>query len=347
MVGGERTERVCNDVGVGVCDQERRRLAIGMGAFVFAPFAACRRVDPRPLMVGVNPWAGFDALVLAREQKMLTKQTAKIVELPSLTDTVRQFRNGLLQVAAVPLGEAMRLADQGLALAIVAVCAESAGADVVMAAPWITSISELGGETVVVEESTSGLMVLHRMLQFGGLAEDRVRVLYQPAVDHARLLRSGQAMAAVSYQPVARVLKDGGYIPLFGSDQMPGELVNVLVARTEVIREHQEQLDALLSTWALSTSLMLADPAGAATRLAPGSGLSVQEYLDAVAGMRMFRAEQALGLIDAYPPALAQNAERLTSTMLTTGMLSGKPNWGALIDPDPLARALRGARGKT
>lgn len=329
--GGVRTD---------TCDAGRRRLTLGLGAFALAPLVACSNPAPWPLVVGLNPWVGYDALVLAREQGLYQGKSLKVVELPSLEESVRQFRNGLTHVAAVTLGEALRMADRGVPLSIVAVCAESSGADVVMAAPGIDDIAGLKGKKVVLEDSTSGRLILHRMLQAGGLPDDAVELVFQPAVKHVQVLGSHLASAAVSYQPVARALQDVGYRPLFSSEQMPGEIVDVLVARSDVVRDRQNQLRDLLATWSSATSRLLADPQTSAEQLAPGSGLTVEEYLDVFRGLRLFQPEQSLRQLDSLPPQLAQNAERLSSTMVALGMLADTPDWGALIDPEPLAGGL-------
>ncbi|MBA4260724.1 MAG: ABC transporter, partial [Comamonadaceae bacterium] len=94
-------------------------------------------------MVGLNAWVGYDPLVLARDLHLLDVQQVKLVELASSSETLRHFRNGLIDAAALTLDETLRLADAAQDVRLVAVLSVSAGADVVMTAPEIRTPAQL------------------------------------------------------------------------------------------------------------------------------------------------------------------------------------------------------------
>ena len=99
---------------------------------VSAWLAGCGPASPpAPWRIAVNPWVGYEPLVLAQETGTLPP-AMRVVELASNTETKRAFRNGLIELAALTLDEALRLADEGEALHIVAVLSDSAGADAVL-----------------------------------------------------------------------------------------------------------------------------------------------------------------------------------------------------------------------
>lgn len=97
---------------------------------------------PTPWRIAVNPWMGCEPWVFAQEMGTLP-QAMRVVELASSTETKRAFRNGLIEVAALTWDEALRLADEGEALHIVAVLSESTGADNVLVARPDLDISRL------------------------------------------------------------------------------------------------------------------------------------------------------------------------------------------------------------
>lgn len=102
--------------------------------------AGCSEPSALPLRVGLNPWVGYDPLVLARERRLLDPAQVRVVELLSNTETQRALRNGQIDGAAMTLDEALRLADEGVALKIVAVLDISSGAGavlVVSADAWV------------------------------------------------------------------------------------------------------------------------------------------------------------------------------------------------------------------
>ena len=106
---------------------------------------ACQPVPAAPLALGLNAWVGYDPLVLARERGLIDTRAVKVIELSSSSETLRHFRNRLLDAAALTLDEALRLADEGFDPRVVAVLSASAGADVVLAVPEVRDLAGLRG----------------------------------------------------------------------------------------------------------------------------------------------------------------------------------------------------------
>lgn len=77
-----------------------RSLGFAAVAVGLLALQACNPAPNPPLIVGMNAWVGYDPLVLARDQKLLDAQQVKVVELSSSSETLRHFRNGLLDAAA-------------------------------------------------------------------------------------------------------------------------------------------------------------------------------------------------------------------------------------------------------
>ena len=134
--------------------RSRRRWWGYAGAIALAiGLTACQPAPVPPLKVGMNPWVGYDPLVLARDKGLLDTRQVKVVELASSSETLRHFRNGLLDGAALTLDETLRLADEGVDVRIVAMLSASAGADVVVARPGIRTPEQLRGHKLAVEKT--------------------------------------------------------------------------------------------------------------------------------------------------------------------------------------------------
>jgi NitT/TauT family transport system substrate-binding protein len=300
---------------------------------------ACERAPVAPLNVGMNAWVGYDPLVLARDKRYLDPELVKVVELSSSSETLRYFRNGLLDAAALTLDEVLRLADEGLQVRVIAALDTSSGADLVVAEPGIGDLSQLKGATIVLESTTVGALVLQRLLNEARLKPSDVKVLQMEAPQHLIALKSQLANAAVTYEPMAGKLKAAGYRTIFDSRQMPGEIVDVLVVRESTAIEHPEQVDELLKGWANGVEAVQVDPASAAKHLAPGADLSPGDYLTTLQNLTFYTPEQSLALLAGAPPALAQNAERLTLTLLNMGLLKESPDWSVLVDASAAQRS--------
>jgi ABC-type nitrate/sulfonate/bicarbonate transport system substrate-binding protein len=127
---------------------------------------------------------------------------------------------------------------------------------------------------------------------------------------------------------------------IFDSRQMPGEIVDVLVVRTEVLRQRPEAVDALLAAWAGGLNLMQLDPPGAAASLAPGADLSPAQYQAVLRGLRFYSPAESLALLTGGdPPRVARQGQEVARLLVELGLLRQPPNWAALIDTVPAARA--------
>lgn len=315
----------------------RAGLAIGVMT-AWLGLTACSEPPVPALTVGMNTWVGYDPLVLARDRQLIDTQQVKVVELSSSSETLRHLRNGLLDAAALTLDETLRLADEGVDLRVVAVLDASSGADVVLVNPAIQSLAQLHGAGIAVEGTTVGALMLERLLQAAGLQQIDVHVVNMEATLHLSALRSGRVSAAVSYEPVAGLLRAARYKDIFDSRQMPGDIVDVLVVRASALKERSAQVDALLAGWQRGLQALQERPEAAARLLAPGVELSTEDYLATLQKLTFYSTAQSLEQLSAAPPVLEQGALRLVATLQTMGLLKATPDWGRLLDPEPARR---------
>jgi NitT/TauT family transport system substrate-binding protein len=308
-------------------------LVVALGAL------ACSEPAQPPLMVGVNTWVGYDPLVLARDREAIDALKVKVVELVSSAEAVRHLRNGLLDAAGLTLDEALRLVDSGFGVRIVALLDTSAGADMVVAAPRITSLQQLRGEAIAAEDATVATLMLERLLRKARLRQDDVTVVRMDATQHLTALLSDRVAAAVSYAPMNGPIQALGYRPIFDSREMPGQIVDVLVVRNEVLEERPEAVDALMGVWAAGLNVMQLDPQGAAASMAPGAELTPAQYQSVQQGLRFYSPAESLALLSGQPPLLAQQSSDMAQLLQELGLLREPPNWANLIDTGPAVRA--------
>ena len=305
---------------------------------------ACESPPPPPLVLGMNSWVGYDPLVLARDRDMIDTTQIKVVELSSSSEAMRGFRNGLIDAAALTLDEALRLAGEGQDLRLVALLDASAGADAVVARPGIDTPQALRGETIAVERSAVGALMLTRLLQEAGLRPADVNVLNIEASLHLDALRNGKAGAAITYQPLAGALKKPGFHVIFDSAGLSDELFDVLIVRASTLQERPGQVDALIAGWHAGLRALAQDRAAVAADMARGSDMTPEEYLDTLDGLTFYEPAASLEQLSGRPPPLVHGAERLVQTLISAGLLDQAPDWGRLIDPEPARRVMNAGK---
>lgn len=309
-----------------------RRALLTCLALGAAALAACQPPPQAPLKLGLNPWVGYDPMVLARDRGLLDAAQVKVVELASSSETQRHLRNGLLDGAALTLDETLRLADEGVDLRIVLLLSTSAGADVVMARPDIRSLAGLRGRSIAVERTTVGALMLQRLLQVGGLQPHEVQVRNLEASQHLAALRNGLVDAAVTYEPLAGTLQAEGLRPVFDSRQMPGDIVDVLVVRAETLSRRQPQVEAAVLGWRRGLGALESDPQASAELLAVGVDLTPADYLTTLKGLKFYTDQEGQALMSGRPRALGRQSESLATTLGLMGLIRTPPDWARLLD---------------
>lgn len=211
--------------------------------------AACTAAPEKPLRLGTNAWIGYEPFYLAREINALDQDKVRLIEYTSSLPVLNAFRNGLLDAAALTLDESLALAKQVPDLTVVAVLDISNGADALLAKPNIHDIHELKNKTIALENLATGGYLLMRALQKSGMTLNDVHMQTETADRHERIMEKGDIAAVVTYDPQKTRLLASGARSLFDSSQIPGEIVDVLVVRPQILRDHPAHLRHLLKAW--------------------------------------------------------------------------------------------------
>lgn len=296
-----------------------------------AALAACGKPPRAPFRVGINPWVGYDPLVLARERGLLDPGEVQIVELASNSECARALRNGLLEAATQTLDEALRLADDGVPIRLVALLDVSNGADAVLARNAIENPRQLAGKRIGLEKTALGALVLDRLLRAGDLRADQVSVVHVEAAQHAAQLINGHLDAVITFEPIKSQLLAKGCRVIFDSARMPNEIIDTLVVHADV---DAHRVKMLLTAWRNGRLALLADPRASATLLSRESGLTADEYLATLNGLRFLTLSESSGHLADGAVQLAREANAVVTALRRLDLIRKNPDWPALVYPD-------------
>ncbi len=280
------------------------RLGKSIWAFLFL-CAACRPLEGR-LRIGANLWPGYEPLYVAQRDGLIAEDEFQVIRLASAEQVISAFRNRAVDIAAVTGDEAIQVASRLSEVRIFLVCDFSNGADAIVTRPDIRTLKDLKGKRVGLEPNALGAFFLAQALESAGLKPGDVTPVRVPIASQEQAYRVGQVDALVTFDPVRSRLLGQGATSLFNSSQIPGQIVDVLVARTEVLQRRRNEMLHLLRGWF-----------AARERLYPPS----PETLSAAAthlGMTVQDTEKSLQLIEL--PDLAANRRLLTDS--TNGLSS-------------------------
>lgn len=296
-----------------------------LGALALPGGTGCRRRGEK-LRIATNPWIGYEPLYLARSLGHLDPERVHLVELGNATDVSRAFRGRLVDLATLTLDETLQLLAKGDALRVILVLDQSNGADALLGGPGIRELAALKGRRIGVEAGALGAYMLIRALEQGGLALQDVTPVPLTLDAHEAAFRSGRVDAVVTFEPVrSRLVADGAKV-LFDSSQIPGEVMDVLVAHAHVVGERHAELEALQEAWFRALDHLGKHPEEAAKRIAPRVGLAPKAVRAALGGLAFPGPEENRRLLGG---GLMDSAERLQRIMLQAKLL---PRPGNLAD---------------
>ena len=303
---------------------------------LFLLLSACIKSPQEPLRLGTNVWLGYEPLYLARKLGDLKPDTVRLVEYVSATQVMRGLIDGTIDAGALTLDEAILLRQQGLDVQIILVMDYSAGADALVAHAGIKNLKALKGKRVGVETTALGAYMMQRALEKGGLRLNEVKIVPLELSQHEQAYLDGKIDAVVTFDPVRSRLLAQGANSLLDSSQLPGEVVDVLVVRNDVLAQQQSNIVSLLKTWFKTLAYIKAKPLLAARGMTARQKLEEADVLKALEGIELPDYSKNRSLLGHQPVALKTQADRLVNVMLQNNLLAGSVHAGDLFDIDLL-----------
>lgn len=300
-------------------------------------FGCAKKPDPI-LRVGTNVWPGYECLYLARSLGYYDNTRIKLVEYSSASDVIHAYRSGSLEAAALTMDEVFLLAEHGLDPKIVLIMDYSLGGDVILGKTEIRDLVEIKGQRVGVESNALGAFVLTRALERTGMTIKDVDVIPLEVNEHENAFKKGMVDAIVTFEPVRSNLLASGANLLFDSSQIPGEILDVLVIREEILDNHNSTVDTLLKGWFLALDYLNRHPEDAAVRIAPREGISPEQFLKSLENISIPDINENLRLLGSKDTITLNGMDRLAEFMLDTDLLKQPLDAFNLIDNKPIMR---------
>jgi NitT/TauT family transport system substrate-binding protein len=281
-----------------------------------------------PLRLAINPWPGYEFATLAREKGFFADEgvDVRLVELSSLGDSRRAFERGQTDGFFGTVTEVLHSREQSDRQAqIVLVCNYSDGADVVLAAPGITTPAELRGKRIGVENGSINLFVLARCLEKAGVAWSEVETVHLAAIEMPAAIAKGDVDAVVAYPPASiEILSAGTARPIFSSREIPGEIVDILAIDSEVIATRRADIDAFRRAFHRAQRFTLDHPEEAYRIMAARVRISPEDFGAALSDGIHLVDEQGQTAFLGADGTLARVVETTQRVLREIGQLTGK-----------------------
>jgi NitT/TauT family transport system substrate-binding protein len=154
------------------------------------------------------------------------------------------------------------------------------------------ALADIKGLSVNLVEYSVSHYLLARALDSAGMSEKDVKVINTADPDMVGAFQTPDVSAMVTWNPmVSEILKLPNATSVFDSTQIPGEIIDMMVANTQVLKDNPTFGKALAGIWYDTMAVMTADtPEGAAARAAMGvaSGTDQAGFESQLAATKLF-----------------------------------------------------------
>ena len=291
-----------------------------------------------PIQMGYSSWAGWWPWAIAEEEGLFEQNGANVelIWFDGYLASMEALASGQLDANCQTLNDTISFADAAVNGEVaVLVNDNSAGNDKVIVAEEISSIEDMPGKTVALEEGVVGDFLLSLALEDAGLSRDDVTIENLETGAAATAFAAEQVDAFAGWVPFwETALTREGSKELTSSAEFPGAIPDLLVVSETLRDEQPDQVQALVNTWFDIRAFMEENPERANEIMAARASGSTEEFDKYLAGTRFFTLEENL---EAFQPgedmtAMPYAAEQMTDFMVGVGFIPEAPDLTAILD---------------
>jgi NitT/TauT family transport system substrate-binding protein len=258
-----------------------KRYRVLIALLLLTILCGCGEYKKRPLRLGMNIWPGYECLFLAQELGYFEEEgvDVQIFDFTSLEDNMKAFSRGDLDLMTGTMIEYMLAQEQGAKDAkVVRVFDYSNGGDVILGKN-LKGVADLKGKNVGLEVRSLNIFLLKRALEKVGLQLSDVNMLDIAQMSMAEQLTKGNIHASVTYPPASiEMMALDGVSQLFSSRDLPGEVVDVLVAHGSVLTKRRADIQKILRAYNRAMETMFKEPNRCYRIMAKREGISPEEF---------------------------------------------------------------------
>ena len=291
------------------------------------------------LLIGHSTWVGYGPLFLARDKRFFDEAGVN-VELKTFEDPKSRFFaliSGKLDGIATTLDTASLYWTPEHPFQSVLGLDDSKGGDGIVAVDAIKSIKDLRKKRVAFNKGSVSHFFLSVLLRKNGMTEKDIQGIQMQQDDAGAAFVAHKVDAAVTWEPwLSRAKRTPGGHVLVDSSSTPGLIVDILLFRTDVIKNHPNAVKAAVAGWFKAVDYWQKSPDESDALMAKAVGgwlKDVKTFRETLAGVRFY--DKAVNAQYFQPGGqifvTAQNAIDIWKSF---GMIRVKVAASDLVDPE-------------
>jgi NitT/TauT family transport system substrate-binding protein len=256
--------------------------------------SAPARAAAQTLLVGQSTWVGYGPLFLARDKRFFDEAGVDI-ELKTFEDPKSRFFaliSGKLDGIATTLDTASLYWTPAHPFRSVLGLDDSRGGDGIVAVDSIKTIKDLRGKRVAFNKGSVSHFFLSVLLRRNGMTERDIQGIQMQQDDAGAAFVAHKVDAAVTWEPwLTRAKRTPGGHVLVDSSSTPGLIVDILLFRNDIIKNHPDAVKGAVAGWYRAVDYWKKNPDESDALMAKEVGgwlKDVKTFRETLAGVRFY-----------------------------------------------------------
>ncbi|GAA4539402.1 ABC transporter substrate-binding protein [Amycolatopsis samaneae] len=289
------------------------------------------------ITLGFSAWPGWFPWQVAQEKGLFAKNgvDVELKYFESYTDSINALSSGAIDANSQTLNDTLSSVSGGAKLSVVLVNDNSTGNDKIIARDGITSVADLKGKKVAVEQGAVDHFLLLLALQEAHLTEKDIQLVPLVTDAAAAAFVAGQVDAVAVFAPfTSKALERPGSRPIATSAEFPGAIPDHLVTSAALTKDRPKDVQALVNTWFDTVKWIKENRAAAVEVMAKRGGVTTNDYNTYDAGTTIFTRQQNL---DAFTPGVTPahldfQSNKIIDFLVGTGLAKARPSTDGLFE---------------
>ena len=268
-----------------------RRSLLGVACFIVVLLSGCANARA-PIRIGVNPWPPCEIWYAAQQQGYFNGLPVQIVRFSTWTDNMAALCKGNIDLTHSSYFNSVYYSDKGEKGRIILISDTLLGGDGLAVKRSIQNGAELKGKRIAVEVNTDEHFLLRKALASFKLDESDVTIRSCTSEEARDLFLSNSVDACFTYEPyLSEAASRGNGRVLWTTQDAPGYMVDVLVARDQVVQKRAADLRTVIGGWYRAQEYLRGHASEAYAALAANEGMSGVDFRSFFESFTFFSAE--------------------------------------------------------
>jgi NitT/TauT family transport system substrate-binding protein len=244
------------------------------------------------IYVGWMPWGYAADTGIVKKWADKYGITIDVKQFNDYVESINQYTAGSFDAVTITNMDALSIPAAGGVDTTAIVMGDFSNGNDAVILKGKSELTAIKGQTVNLVQFSVSHYLLARALETKKLAEKDIKVVNTSDADMAAAYKTPEVTAVVTWNPiVAEILGSPDAKKVFDSSQIPGEIMDLMVVNTAVLKENPDFAKALVGIWYETIAKMNAagaDGNAAKEAMAKASGTDLAGFNSQLASTRLF-----------------------------------------------------------